>query len=117
MELINLCTKTSLPLISTVLQINGIKHKWLFGEVIYPHGNEKHRDFNRCCSAINHSGHRTSHGEAGRAGFVAVAVPAVMWWVLGGPQCVPKPPGSAQVRLSEPGLVLEPLWPCSLTHT
>lgn len=80
MEPINLCKKMSLQLISTVLQINGIKHKWLFGEVIYPHGNEKHRDFNRCCSAINHSGHGTLalHGEAGRAGFAAVTVPAVM---------------------------------------
>lgn len=55
MESINLGTKTSLQLISTVLQTNGIKHKWLFGGVIHLRGNEKYNYFNRCRRVINHA--------------------------------------------------------------
>lgn len=49
----------SLQWISTIVQTNGIKHKWLSGEVIHLHGNEKYNYFNWCCRVINHAGHAT----------------------------------------------------------
>lgn len=79
MESINLGTKTSLQLISTVLQTNGIKHKWLFGEVIHLCGNEKYNYFNQCRRVINHAQRGAGHSACspcvrGCAGFfVAVS--------------------------------------------